>query len=158
ISARLGSLNYPATVAKHNLGMVLARLGALEAAETTEREALEAFRTKGDRRMEGRSRIFLAEIFLLGGDLDHATNEAEAAVKTLSVAPPARAHALAVSAQVKLARGDTERALAEALEADAILQQVVLDEGEATVRLVHAEALFAAGRLDEARSSITTAR
>ncbi|MGZ3452162.1 MAG: serine/threonine-protein kinase [Polyangiales bacterium] len=158
LSARLGSLNYPATVAKHNLGMVLARLGALDAAETTEREALEAFRTKGDRRMEGRSRIFLAEIFLLGGDLDHATHEAEAAVKTLSVAPPARAHALAVSAQVRLARGDTERALAEALEADAILQQVVLDEGEATVRLVHAEALFAAGRTDEARAAITTAR
>ncbi|MGZ5969750.1 MAG: hypothetical protein ACXWP4_18885, partial [Polyangiales bacterium] len=60
--------------------------------------------------------------------------------------------------QVRLARGDTERALAEALEADAILQQVVLDEGEATVRLVHAEALFAAGRTDEARAAITTAR
>jgi tetratricopeptide (TPR) repeat protein len=158
LSARLGSLHYPATVAKHNLGMVLARLGALDEAETTEREALEAFRTKGDRRMEGRSRIFLAEIFLLAGDLEKATNEAEEAVKTLSVAPPARAHALAVSAQVKLAKGDTDRALAEALEADTLLQQVVLDEGEATVRLVHAEALFAAGKTEEARTAIATAR
>jgi eukaryotic-like serine/threonine-protein kinase len=139
--------------------MVLARLGSFAEAKVVEHEALEAFRTKGDRRMEGRSRIFLAEIFLLAGDLEAANREAHSAVKALSVAPPARAHALAVAAQVELARGDTDAALRDATEADKLLQQVgVLDEGEAVVRLVHAEALHASGRAAEARAAITAAR
>jgi tetratricopeptide (TPR) repeat protein len=138
---------------------VLARVGAYAEAQEVEHEAMEAFKTKGDRRMEGRSRIFLAEIFLLAGDLDAATREATTAVETLSVAPPAKAHALAVAAQVQLARGDADGALRDATEADKLLQQVgSLDEGAATVRLIHAEALHAAGRHEEARTAIHAAR
>jgi len=159
LAERLGRLWHASATAKHNLGMVLARIGAFGEAQQVENEAMEAFQTKGDRRMEGRSRIFLAEIFLLAGDLDAANREATTAVKTLSVAPPAKAHALAVAAQVQLARGDSDAALRDATEADKLLQQVgVLDEGEAVVRLVHAEALHAAGQLEEARTAITAAR
>jgi eukaryotic-like serine/threonine-protein kinase len=159
LSERLGRLHHASATAKHNLGMVLARLGAFQEAQTIENEALEAFRTKGERRMEGKSRVFLAEIFLLAGDLEAAEREARTAVKTLSVAPPAKAYALAVSAQVELARGDTDRAEKDARDADALLQQVgVIDEGEAIVRLVLAEALHAAGKTDEARTAIVAAR
>ncbi len=159
LSERLGRLHHASATAKHNLGMVLARLGSFAEAQSMEHEALESFRTKGERRMEGKSRVFLAEIFLLAGDLDAADREARTAVKALSVAPPAKAHALAVAAQIDLARGDTEGALRDATEADRLLQQVgVLDEGEATVRLVLAEALRSAGKHDEAREAITAAR
>jgi len=159
VAERLGRLWHASATAKHNLGMVLARLGEYGEAQAVENEALDAFRSKGDRRMEGRSRIFLAEIFLLAGDLDAATREAKSAVKTLSVAPPAMAHALAVSAQVELARGETGNALDDALEADRLLQQIgALDEGESVVRLVHAEALYASGRIEEAHLAIVAAR
>ncbi|MBI2395752.1 MAG: protein kinase [Deltaproteobacteria bacterium] len=159
LADRLGRLWHASATAKHNLGMVLARLGAYDEARAIETEALDAFRTRGDRRMEGRSRIFLAEISLLAGDLEGATREAQTAVKTLSVAPPAKAHALAVAAQVELARGDHEGALADALEADRLLQKIgALDEGEAVVRLVHAEALHAAGRFADACAAIDAAR
>lgn len=159
VSERLGRLHHASATAKHNLGMVLARLGAFTEAQSMEHEALEAFQTKGERRMEGKSRVFLAEIFLLSGDLEAADREAKTAVKALSVAPPAKAHALAVAAQIELARGDTASALRNAVDADALLQQVgVLDEGEAMVRLILAEALQASGRQDEARAAITAAR
>lgn len=159
LSERLGRLHHASATAKHNLGMVLARLGAFAEAQSIETEALEAFRTKGERRMEGKSRVFLAEIFLLAGDLDAADREARTAVKTLSVAPPAKAYALAVAAQIELARGDTESAERDARDADALLQQVgVIDEGEAIVRLALAEALHAAGKIDEARTAIFAAR
>jgi tetratricopeptide (TPR) repeat protein len=159
LAERLGRLWHASATAKHNLGMVLARIGAYAEAQQVEHEALEAFKTRGERRMEGKSRVFLAEIFLLAGDLDAANREAETAVKTLSVAPPAKAYALAVAAQVNLACGDTDKALLNAVEADELLQQVGgLDEGEAVVRLVHAEALHAAGMDAEAITAINAAR
>jgi len=159
LAERLGRLWHASATAKHNLGMVLARVGAYAEAQQVEHEAMEAFKTRGERRMEGKSRVFLAEIFLLAGDLDAATREATTAVKTLSVAPPAKAYALAVAAQVQLARGDAEGALRDATEADRLLQQVGgLDEGEAVVRLIHAEALHATGRQADAVSAIHAAR
>jgi tetratricopeptide (TPR) repeat protein len=158
-SERLGRLHYAGAAAKHNLGLVLARLGAFDQAFEVESAALEAFRTKGDKRMEGRSRIFLAEILLLQKELSAAAAEAERAIAVLSVAPPAKAHALALAAQIDLARDDVPRAVTRAAEADALLQELgVLDEGEGLVRLTWGEALRAAGRIGEAREALATAR
>lgn len=59
--------------------------------------------------------------------------------------------ARAVLARAVLASGEREAALAHAEEAARALATHALEEGEALVQLVHAEALLAGGREDEAR-------
>jgi tetratricopeptide (TPR) repeat protein len=159
VADRLGRLHYATVTAKQNLGLALARLGALEEARAVEGEALGAFEAKGDKRMEGGSRIILAEILMHAGELDSARNEAVTAVRVLSATPPAKAHALAMAAQINLARGDVPAALDDAQSAKGLLDEIgVLDEGESLVRLVWAEALHAGGRADEAQEAIADAR
>ncbi len=157
VSERLGRLHYASASAKQNLGTALARLGALDDARVIEEEALRAFETKGDSRMAGGSRIILAEILLHAGDLEGAAEQARLAVEVLAGTPPARAHALAMTAEIELARGRPAEAMTAAAEAESILRAAVLDEGEALVRLVHALALHETGHLGEARTAIAAA-
>jgi len=157
-SERLGRVAYPMGVARGNLGLALARRGELEEAKKVELQALNDFAAKGDRRMEGKTRICLAEIHLLMGNLDAAEEDADTAVEMLAHSPPALAHAMAMSAHVALARGNKDDALEAAREADRLLQEVgVLDEGESLVRLVLAEALHENGLQDEADKAIEVA-
>jgi len=148
-----------ATVARHNLGHVLAYRGSLDEARMLEQRAVEAFRTQGDPRMEGVARTYLAKIALLSGDLGTAEREARAASEALRVAPPVRAAAVAILARVLLALGRPADALPIAREAFGTLESLgMLEEGEALVRLVHAEALAAMGLADEFTTAITSAR
>jgi tetratricopeptide (TPR) repeat protein len=158
-SAESMGLLYLAATARHKLGLALALGGALDEARAAEVAAVEAFRAQGHRRLEGAARVYLATVHLLAGDLERADREARLADDLLRRIPPAHAHAMATLARVCLARGRVDEALMAAREAMAILDALhALDEGEPLVRLVHAEALHAAGDVEGARERIAAAR
>jgi eukaryotic-like serine/threonine-protein kinase len=129
--------------AKENLGMALAGQERWDEARVVAVEAVEAFRAQSNRRMEAGALIYLALMLAMSGDLEAAEREARAAL-AVDPPPPIRAHALATLAEVLLRRGDPPGALAAAREAIDLLDALgALEEGEALVRLVYAEALHA---------------
>jgi tetratricopeptide (TPR) repeat protein len=135
-----------ASVVKHNLGLILARLGRVDEGRRAEEEAIAEARAAGDLRVEKVSQGYLALIFLEAGDAEGAEREALAAADSDA---PNRAFALAIVAEARLALGRSADALAAALEARGLLESLGgIEEGEARVRLVHAESLRATG--DEA--------
>jgi tetratricopeptide (TPR) repeat protein len=155
---RMG-LHDVALAAVHNLGPVVAQSGRLEEARALELRAAEAFERQGDRRVGGVARSYLAKIALLAGDTAAAEREARAAAEALRIAPPLRAAALANLARALLAQGRSAEALPVAREAFATLEELgMIEEGESLVRLVHAEALVAAGRAEEFETAIADAR
>ncbi|HEY1813894.1 MAG TPA: protein kinase [Kofleriaceae bacterium] len=87
-----------------------------------------------------------------------ACAEAERAL-ALKISPPARASALALRARAQLRRGELPAALAAADEAIGVVASLgSVEEFDILVRLAYAEALNAAGKLDEARAASTAAR
>jgi tetratricopeptide (TPR) repeat protein len=157
-AARLG-LPSTAALARHNLGRVLAQRGKLDEARSVEVAAVEAYVALGNRRMEGGSRIYLAGIEQLAGDLAAAEREARRAVETLSAAPAVRCYALGALARVLLASGRAAEAAEVALEAMRLMDELgAIDAGESLVRLVHAEALAESGDQAGAKRAITAAR
>jgi tetratricopeptide (TPR) repeat protein len=158
-NAERAGLLYVMTAAKHNLGLVLARRGALEDARAVEADALVLAQAQGDPRIEGGSRVYLAMIHQLRGELADAQREARTAIDVLKAVPPTRAVAFAVLASALLEHGAPREALAAAREAMELLESLGgLEEGEALVRLVHAEALHATGDTAGARAAIHAAR
>ncbi len=153
---RLG-LRHVAANAKQNLGLALMRLGRLDEAATCQRACAAAFATQGDRRMEGASRTYLASTLLARGDLQRAEEVARHGLSLVEDAPPARPPALAVLARIVLRSGRVDDALALSTRAMADLEAHGAEEGEALVRLVHAEALASAGRREEAEDAIRAA-
>ena len=132
--------------ARNNLGLIYAYLGDIEAGRITELEAVNAFKSQGNTRMEAGSRAYLGRILILAGDLEGAEREARAAAGALVSMPPMHAQALAVLADVLLARERVGEALEAAAEAAKLLASLgTIHEGEALIRLSHARALHAAG-------------
>ena len=157
-SERMGALTLIAT-AKQQLGGVLAVCGMIEEARALERESVEILRTLASPRMEGMSRVRLAQIHLLAGDVDEAAHEASVAADLLSIAPPARPHALATLARARTLQGDIPAALTAAREAIGLLGALGhVDEGESLVRLVYAEICRLAGDLPGASQAVASAR
>ena len=145
--------------ARQNLGHALTMTGRLEEARRLQEEALQQVRQQDSARMEGISRTYLARVALLSGDAAAAEREAQAAAELLQVAPSLRATALALLARSRLAQGRAGDALGPAEEAFAQLEAAgSVEEGEALVRLAHAEALEAAGRRGEALAARAAAR
>jgi hypothetical protein len=144
---------------KNNLGLVLARRGNLDEARVVEGQALSAYLEQGDLRMGSACRSYLSTIGLLEGELAAAEREAREAVVMSEKIPPCLAESLAALANVLLAQGDRQAETLEvATRAMAILTEIgMVDEGDAAIRLVHAEALFACGQREEARASIAVA-
>jgi ATP/maltotriose-dependent transcriptional regulator MalT len=143
----------------HNLGRVLGLRGFLDEARALELKAIESFRQQGDPRLEGVSRVYLAEILAAAGDLAGADRESAAAVALLTVAPALRVVALGVRARALLGLGQTDQAFAVASEAVAALEALgEVEEGESSVRLIHAECLAARGAQAEAMAAVLTAR
>ncbi len=144
---------------KANLGHALARLGHVEEALAVETEAVQRCVEQGYRRFEAASRIYLADILTLRGDLDAAEAEARHAESASSGAPGLRAHALATHASVLLAGRTADQALVLAAEATSILESLDgVEEGESLIRLTHIRALAATGRLAEARARTAEAQ
>ncbi len=152
-------LNLVVAAAKCNLGLALARLGELDEGRRLEAEALALFVAQGERRMEGASRIYMAMILRLAGELDAAEQEARAAVEVLAVALPARACALATLADVLLAQGRAAEAEGAARRSVDLLETLGgIDEGESSARLAHARALDAVGDREGAEDAVARAR
>jgi tetratricopeptide (TPR) repeat protein len=158
---RLGLANVAAT-ARHNLGLTLARLGRTDEARAIESAAADAFRASGNRRMEGASLEYLALILLQAGDSAEAEKAARAALAVARkepVLPLNAAESHAILGAALLAGGRAVEALAEAEAGARLLDSLGgIDDGEAIIRLVRAEALHANGRLDEAIAAIRAAK
>ncbi len=152
---RLGLFELAAT-ALQNLGYALFHEGRLPEARAFEERSIATLAPLGSARLTGSARTYLARIHLGAGDAVAAEREARAAAHLLGTAPGLRAVALAVAARALSQQGRVVEALAAAEEAFALLVATggSLEEGESLVRLVHAEALAAAGRASEARAAL----
>jgi tetratricopeptide (TPR) repeat protein len=144
--------------ARLRLALARARLGRVEEAEALARQNLAALRALGDRRLEGVTQTHLAAFAMSRADEAVAEVEARKAVALLGDAAPFQAHAKAVLAQALL-RADrqeqTQAAASLAREAfEALRHGGGLEEGESYVRLVHVEALRAAGETTAADAAL----
>jgi tetratricopeptide (TPR) repeat protein len=154
-ATRLG-LNHIVATAKHNLGRALQHRGQLAEALATEDEALELFRAQGDRRLESACHVYLSYILLELGNLAQSLRELETAYDSAQL--PIRPQILASIARVQLASGAPDEALAAATEAIGMLDQLGgVEEGESLIRLMHVEALLAAGDREAATAAARTA-
>lgn len=158
VAERMG-LHPVITVALQNLGRVHRYRGAFEEDRRVQKLAIEAARKHEYLRLLGCSHVYLAELELSTGDVETAELEVRVGLESLSGAPPLRTSALGVLARVLLARGQVEEALRVATEAHGFLESLgSIEEGEAVVRLVSAEALAANGLHEEFARAIVSAR
>lgn len=147
-----------AAVARQNLAKVMARSGRNELALQLVSEALAVFRRQSNRRMEASAGMVLALVLVASGDLDAAEVAAREAAET-AISPPDRCQADAALAEVLLRRHKYAEARDAADAAHQLLEELHgLNEGEARVRRVWAEALWRNGAVDEARSAAAAAR
>lgn len=138
----------------HNLGLVYARLGRFDEARSAEAKSLAVFRAQSDRRLEGAALTYLAEIALLAGEFGEAERVAREALALVSrVAPPIEPLAQGILAAARLALGDPAEALAHAEAAMSRVAAGAVEAGETRIRLVHADALEASGRWEEAAAA-----
>jgi len=145
--------------AKQNLALVHQAAGEWDAARAAATAAIWASSAQGNRRFEGWTRIYLSAIELGAGDAAAAAREAQLAEQLLSLAPPARAAALAARSRALLAMGRTAEALQAARGAMGTLEALgSIEEFESLVRLSFVEAARAAGREEEADAARTDAR
>jgi tetratricopeptide (TPR) repeat protein len=143
--------------AKHNLGRALEHQDRLTEALTIETEAVEAFVSQGDGRLESAARSYLSSILMAHGDLVAAETQSREALRTVQAA--ARPSMLARLASVLLRQGRPSEALIAAREAHVLLETLGgVEEGESHVRLVFAESLRATGDHDAACAAIRRAR
>jgi tetratricopeptide (TPR) repeat protein len=155
---RMG-LDVLAVNAAHNLGPVLARLGRFDEAMDLEAHAVATYRRLNDTKLTGASEHYVALIAKEKGDLATAEQAARRAVEALAAFPPLRPRALATLAASHLLQGNAAQAGAEAREAfEALEAQGQIEDGEAVIRLAHAETLRAAGDDAGARKAIEAAR
>jgi tetratricopeptide (TPR) repeat protein len=146
VTAERMGLKVVVAMAKHNLGLALARLGQLDEARRLENEAVARLEEQANWRLAGAARAYLAQILLLAGDAEGARLEAMRSAEVLRVAPPAKVQALATLGEALLALGRSGEALAAAREARQLMDELgEIEEGEAHARLVFAEALAAVG-------------
>jgi len=151
-------LHNVAVLGRQVLGVCIARSGNLAHAAVLEREAAQAFQVQGDRRLEGTSRRYLAQMLLALRERTAAAREATAAVEILAALPPSQVPALATLAEVHLAEGRVGEALAHAREAQAALDSLgSIADGDGYARLVHARVLLAAGERTEGLAALAAA-
>jgi tetratricopeptide (TPR) repeat protein len=152
--AEAHGLHHAAALARHNLGLGLLRQGRPEEALVMERLAVEACVAQGDRRTEGGSRMYLAQILWSLGDTAGAVREARHAAQVLQGAPPLRAQALAT---LSLCLSDPRERLEASRQALDTLDTDGAEEGEALVHRAHAEALSANGLTADALTVVARA-
>jgi predicted ATPase len=146
-----------ASVATCRLGLALAYRGSLSEARAMAAAAVAAFQPYGEQWYESIARSYLALILLEAGQVDAARREAERAVEVCEAAPR-RCAALGVLARVRLRQGLAREAHEAAGEAMRLLERLGgVEEGEALVRLVFAEALAASGGSHAAGRAILAA-
>ena len=155
---RLG-LAHVLAIALKNLGLAAAARGALDEAHGFEERAAELFAALGVPRMEGAARRSLSLLSWQIGDGLSAEREARRAIELLEAAPPKRVGAHAALGRALLLQGRVVEALDAARAAVELYRQLgVSDESHTLAPLVYAEALTAAGHVDEATEVLLGAR
>jgi len=145
-------------VAAQNLGFAVAFGGDPAEGARLIRGALASLGSRPDSRLEAGSREYLARVLLLLGDPAGAEAEARQVVAMVAGRSTPRVHALGVLAATLLAQGRAAEAVAATREAMQIRDELGEVEGDAQVRLAHAEALRAIGDDAAARVAIAAAR
>jgi tetratricopeptide (TPR) repeat protein len=146
-------------IARDFLTLALAAQGDLEGATAEVGLALREAQSHANPAAEGWLRAAYALVLHLRGDLDAAAREAQASLDLPQTSPLQRAETLASLAAVRLAQGRAAEALAYAREAmELILPTRMRSVREPFIRLVHCEALSAAGEPDAARAALSLAR
>ncbi len=145
--------------AKLHLGQFYSRSFRTDESVRTLTEAMDGFIAQRDPIGEGLARIYRAGAIHLSREHAAAAEEAKLSLPLLEGAPPYRAGALGLIALMRIDAGDAEGAYAAGMEA----MQVLLAcggtvEGEAIVRIGHAEGLRAKGDIDGSRRAIAEAR
>jgi serine/threonine protein kinase len=138
---------------------VMLRDGRVDEAIATARAVAAAFNAASLRNMEGLTRRLLARALVAAGELDEAEREARTAADMLMLGAYHWPEALTVLAEVLLAQGraaDARSAAEQAMTQIAALGRIGI--GDTSIRLIHAEALFADGDRDAARAAIEAAR
>jgi tetratricopeptide (TPR) repeat protein len=155
---RLG-LHDVVAIARNNLAYVLGCRGRLDEARRLATSSIEAHRKQRASREEGLGRTYLAQIELSDHHPAAAEREARAAALALSTMPSVHAFAVAVLARALLAEGRLDEALESASAAWTTLTTLgSVEEGDAVIRLVYAEALAAAGLHDDFVRAIAEAK
>jgi hypothetical protein len=143
----------------HHQGMLHARLGDPRSALGRADGAIEAFVAQGDRRMEASARLYRGFFLALGEDFDRAEREVLLVLEQPGVTPPLKAYGMAILTGVHLRNGRPDRAEPWARDSMRLLEALGgVEEGEAYIRLMYAEALDAVGDQTGAREAIATAR
>jgi tetratricopeptide (TPR) repeat protein len=159
VTAERMGLTSAAAIARQNLGLTLAYRGTFQEARAVEERAIEAMTRSGETIMAACSHAYLAEILILARNYEAAER---AALQSLVVVGDreheVRALASATLARVLLATHRVAEALTASEQALARLSPNASFGGEATVRLVRAEALHAASDAEGAREAIGVAR
>ena len=139
---------------------ILAYRGSLDEARAVGEQALAVTIAQNDRRFQGFAEAYLSVTEYLAGDSARAEHFARAAMATWEAVRSARPFAVALLARALLAQGRLAEALPLARDAFAQLESlVIVDDGEATIRLALAECLIAAGDQPVAQQAVaTTAR
>ena len=150
------ALDHVANAGRQNLGIALARQGKVRDALAMEQRVLTWAEERRDRRLASAAHCYTALILHLDGDLERAEAEARAALS--HIPRDSRGPVLAVLSRILVSAGKTAEALERAIEADHVLADRPVLEGEALVRLSYAEALHAARKTAAARAAITLAR
>jgi eukaryotic-like serine/threonine-protein kinase len=146
LSAKAMNLGNIVAATKGNLGLALALTGRIDEALVEETQSLALLKEQRDLRLLSGTLSYLAVIHTLRGKLEDAEREARAAIDAAATIAPGLAFALGRLAAVLLAQGKNGEALEVATRAFTTLEQLGgVDEGDALIRLVYAEALHAAG-------------
>jgi eukaryotic-like serine/threonine-protein kinase len=143
----------------HNLGWIRMQRGDARAAIALQRLAIETAATQGETLLEGSARAYLSLALSVVAESSEAEREARLAAELLVSVPSVRPHALAALARSLMAQGRHVEALAAAEEALAAAEASELPEdSDALVRLVAAETRAAAGRDQDAMSTLLASR
>ncbi|MBW2528588.1 MAG: hypothetical protein JRI23_30725, partial [Deltaproteobacteria bacterium] len=143
---------------RRELSLALGQRGSLEEGCAVARAALERLGPEGNGRLRSACHEALARLLLEGGDADEARHHAAEAIE---IAPDhgSRARALATAAEIALAGDRVAAGGRQAHEARLLLKRLGrLEEGEARIRWIYAEALAAEGRSKRAAQAIAEAR
>ena len=157
VAESLGILRIRA-IFQQNVGLLRHLQGRHAEAVPFETQSVATFTQQGDARLATFSNVYLTWALTAMGALPEAYAAAEAALEISKPVASAHATALASLADLELHDARVESALAHATEAYATLERLgAIEETESLVRIAHAEALAAAGRVDEARDAVRRA-
>jgi tetratricopeptide (TPR) repeat protein len=141
-----------------NLCLLMTRRHAPFPAAAMGETALARFEKQGSARMIAATLVYLSRALSEDpGSAAAAHKRAKRAADIADHVPTFRAYAYAARAATELLLGRKEEAVATAEIAVRTLREVGAEEGEAFVRIVWIEALFAVERAEEARSALAEA-